>query len=134
MQTVNISKLCYHPLFETFQNDVLLLDAEAGAIPDVNNSFGLLMFSKLNKNPSQDLALLSAEQQITPEDKLFLFNFDPNPTEKPEDINLPGLDQLPAIIDDQTQGIRSRDDVANPIHTIAKLHVQNPKFTPTEKR
>ena len=84
VQTVNTSELCYHHLFETFHNDVLILDAEVGAIP--------------------------------------------------EDINLAGIDQLPAIIDDQVQGIRSREDVANLIHTLAKLHVQNPKFTPTEKR
>lgn len=134
VQTVKTSEFCYHHLFETFQNDVLLLDAEMGAIPNVNNPNGLLTFSKLNKNPSQNLAMLSAGQQITSEDRLFLFNFDPNPTEKPEDINLPGIDQLPAILDDQVQGNRSREDVANLIHTLAKLHVQNPKLTPTEKR
>lgn len=134
VQTVKTSELCYHHLFETFQKDVLLLEAEMGAIPDVNNPFGFLTFSKLNKNPSQNLAMLSAVQQITSEARLFLFNFDPNPTEKPEDINLPGIDQLPAIIDDQVQGNRSREDVANLIHTLAKLYVQNPKLTPTEKR
>lgn len=110
MQTVKTSKLCYHHLFETFQNDVLLLDANMGAIPNANNPNGLLAFSKLNKNPFQDLAMLSTEQQVTSEDRLFLFNFDPNPTEKPEDINLPGIDELPAIIDDQVQRIRSRKD------------------------
>ena len=83
VQTVNTSELCYHPLFETFQNDVLLLDAETGTIP--------------------------------------------------KDINLPGIDQLPASIDDQVQGIRSRENVANLLHTQAKSYVQNPKFTPTEK-
>jgi hypothetical protein len=110
VQTVKTSKLCYHHLFETFQNDVLLLDANMGAIPNANNPNGLLAFSKLNKNPFQDLAMLSTEQQVTSEDRLFLFNFDPNPTEKPEDINLPGIDELPAIIDDQVQRIRSRKD------------------------
>jgi hypothetical protein len=135
VQTVNTSELYYHPLFETFQNDVLLLDAGMEVIPDVNNPFGLLTFLKLNRNPSQDSAMLSAEQQMTDEDRLFLFNFDANLTEKREDINLPGIDQLPAIIDEQAQGIRSREDVANLIHTLAKLHVQNPKFThPIENR
>jgi len=84
VQTVNISKLCYHPLFETFQNNVLLLDAEMGTTP--------------------------------------------------EDINLPGIDQLPAIIDDRGQEVRSRDDMANLKHTPAKFIVQNPEFTTTEKR
>jgi len=134
VQTVKISELCYHPLFETFQNDVLLLDAEMGTTAGVNNSVGLLTFSKLNKNPSLDLAMLSAGRQITSEDKLFLFNFDLNPTEKPEDINLPGIDQLPASIGDQVQEIRSRENVANLPQTQAKLYVQNPKFAPTEKR
>ena len=132
VQTVDPSELCYHHLFETFQNDVLLLDAEMGAIPSLNNQNGLLTFSKLNKNSSQDLAMLSSGQPITAEDRLFLFNLDPNPTEKRETINLSGIDQLPAKLDDQAQDIRSRDDVANLIHTLEKLHVQNPKFTPTD--
>ena len=132
VQAVDTSEPCYHHLFETFQNDVLLLDAEMGAIPDVNNPNGLLTFSKLNKNSSQDLAMLSTGQQITAEDRLFLFHFDPNSTEKRENINLPGIDQLPAIIDDQAQDIRSREDVANLIYTLEKVHVQNPKFTPTD--
>ena len=120
VQAVDTSELCYHHLFETFQNDVLLLDAEMGAIPSLNNQNGLLTFSKLNKNSSQDLAILSAGQQVTSEDRLFLFHFDPNSTEKREDINLPGIDQLPAIIDEQVQGTRSRDDVANLIHNPLK--------------
>jgi len=120
VQTVDPSELCYHHLFETFQNDVLLLDAEMGAIPSLNNQNGLLTFSKLNKNSSQDLAMLSTGQQATSEDRLFLFHFDPNSTEKREDINLPGIDQLPAIIDEQVQGTRSRDDVANLIHNPLK--------------
>jgi hypothetical protein len=131
-QAVDTSEPCYHHLFETFQNDVLFLDAEMGAIPNVNNPNGLLTFSKLNKNSSQDLAMLSTGQQITAEDRLFLFNLDPNPTEKRETVNLSGIDQLPAKLDDQAQHIRSREDVANLIHTLEKLHVQNPKFTPTD--
>jgi hypothetical protein len=131
---MNTSELCYHSLFETFQNDVLLLGNEGGAIPQANNPFGLLAFSKLNKNPHQDFAMLSAEQQVASEDRLFLFNFDTHPTEKREDINLPGIDQLSSIIDGHVLGIRNRDDAANPIHTLTKFPVQNPKFAISEKR
>jgi hypothetical protein len=68
------------------------------------------------------------------EDRLFLFNFDTNLTEKPEEINLPGIDQLPAVTDDQMQRILSRENVTNPIHTQTELHIQDLKFTSTEKR
>jgi hypothetical protein len=107
VQTANTSELCYHHLFETFRNEILLLDAETGAITDANLN-SLLTFSKLNEIPFQDLAIPSAAaQQMTSEDRLFLFNFDPNSTEKQEDINLAGIDQLPTKIDNRAQGILS---------------------------
>ena len=40
VQAVDTSELCYHHLFETFQNDDLLLYAGMRAIPDVNNPNG----------------------------------------------------------------------------------------------
>jgi len=105
VQTANTSELCYHHLFETFRNEILLLDAEIGVIKDANLN-SLLTFSKLNEIPFQDLAIPSAAaQQMTSEDRLFLFNFDPNSTEKQEDINWAGIDQLPTKTDDQVQGI-----------------------------
>lgn len=134
MQTVNESKLRYHSLFETFQNEILLLDADTEVKPDVNNPNGLLTFSKLNEIPVEDLAIPAAVQQMVSEDRLFLFNFNTNLTEKPEEINLPGIDQLPTITDDQVQGILNRENATNPIHTQAELHVQDLKFTFTEKR
>jgi hypothetical protein len=134
MQTVHDSKLRYHSLFETFQNEILLLDADTGVIPDVNNLFGLLTFSKLNEIPVEDLAIPSAAQQMTSVDRLFLFNFDTSPTEKQEEINLPGIDQLPSVTDDQLQRILSCENATIPIHTQAELHVQDLKFTSIEKR
>jgi hypothetical protein len=125
VQTVNDSKLRYHSLFETFQNEILLLDADTGVVPDVNNSFGLLTFSKLNEIPVEDLAIPPAVQQMVSEDILFLFNFNTNLTEKPEEINLPGIGQLPTITNDQVQGILNRENTTNPIHTQAELNVQD---------
>ena len=133
VQTVNDSKLRYHSLFETFQNEILLLDADTGVIPDVNNPFGLLTISKLNEIPVEDLAIPAAVQQMVSEDRLFLFNFNTNLIEKPEEINLAGIDQLPTITDDQVQGILNRKNVTNPVHIQAELHVQDLKFTSTER-
>jgi len=69
VQTVNDSKLRYHSLFEKFQKEILFLDAETGAIPDVNPN-GLTMFSKLNEIPVEDLAVPATVQQIVSEDSL----------------------------------------------------------------
>jgi len=65
----------------------------------------LLTFSKQNGITLQNFAIPSPAEQMTSEDRLFLFNFDPNSTEKQEDINWAGIDQLPTKTDDQVQGI-----------------------------
>jgi hypothetical protein len=105
VQTLKDSKLRYHHLFETFRNDALFMDAEVKVIPDVNNPLGLLTSSKLNEKHHQKLVVLIPAQPTTCVDRLFSFHFDPNPTEKPEEMNLPGLDQLPAETDHQIQRI-----------------------------
>jgi hypothetical protein len=91
VKTVNTCGYYYHPLFETFRDEILLPDFETGVVTDANLN-SLLTFSNLNEIPSQDLA-------TPPADSLFLFNFDLNPTAKPEEIRLEGIDQLPTTAD-----------------------------------
>ena len=124
VQTVNPSELCYSPLFETFRNEILLLETETRAVTNASLN-NLLTFSKLNEIPRHDLAKFSATPQRTSEDKLFLFNFDFDYTEKQEDINLAGIDQLP-----NKQMTRYR---ACSARGRGKPEPQ-PKFTPTRKR
>jgi hypothetical protein len=133
VQMVNVSELHYHRLFEKFHKEILLSDAETVVIPD-DNLNGLLMFSKLNETPAEDFAIPTVTQHMNSEDILFLFKFDPVLAERPEEIDLPGIDQLPAIKDDQAKGILNRENVTNLIHTLAKLHIQDRKSKPTEKR
>jgi hypothetical protein len=95
-QPVKTAEACYHHLFETFRDEILRPDVETGTITDANLN-SLPTFSKLNEIPFMDLAIRSKAQLMGSEDKLFLLNFDPNSTEKNEDISLAGFDQLPTV-------------------------------------
>jgi hypothetical protein len=64
---------------------------------------------------------MPAVEEMTCVDRLFLPGFDMDPTEELEEISLEGIAQLPVITNNRAQGIHSRENITNFLHTLAEL-------------
>ena len=120
MQKLKDPERSFSRQFETIQTGTLLQDAVTGALPNASLN-ERLAFSDPKEILRKDWQMMSAIQEITCVDRLFLPDFDLDPTEELEEISLEGIARLPVIPNNQAQGIHSRENITNLLHTLAEL-------------
>jgi len=120
MQELKAPELRFSRLFETIQANTLLRAAVTGAIPDTNLN-EMLAFSAPKEILCRDWPIMSAVQEMTCVDRLFLPGFDIDPTDELEEISLEGIAQLPVITNNQAKGVQGHENLSNFLRTLAEL-------------